>query len=83
MTFEEVVAEWMRANEFGFDVQKVVSCDGVGDDWHGSTAWGFGTHFGVAVAWLTSDGTRRNGTIEGEDMQSLWMHVVGAWSNDA
>lgn len=82
MTFEDAVAEWLRSQGCQ-DVAQVISCDGRGSDWSGSTESGFYDTFGVDVVWLTADGVRGFDNITGEKMQSLWMHVVGAWGDHA
>lgn len=80
MTFEEVIAAWLRSNGRG-SVVTVTKCDGVGSDWNGSTEAGFFESFAVDVTWVDAVGVTRRDSIVGDEMGSLWMHVVGAWAN--
>jgi hypothetical protein len=76
MTFEETVAVWLRANGYPCDV--VTSVRGLGTDWAGGTDRGFHDDFSVRIDYR-NDGQDRLELIGGEEMQSLWEHVVGKW----
>jgi hypothetical protein len=81
MTFEEVVAEWLRG--LGYVVEGVDSVEGVGSDLDGDTMNGFHRSFATWLRWRGPGGVRRDWDVDGEDMESLWKHVVGAWGNHA
>jgi cystathionine beta-lyase family protein involved in aluminum resistance len=81
MTFLEVVAEWVRRR--GYAVERVTSVTGYGTDWQGGdTDHWFESVFSTDIAWVSPDGHAGSFTAEGEDMEALWKHVVGAWPTE-
>lgn len=83
-----VVLEWLQAHDEPSAIE-VISVKGQGSDWQGSTEGGFYDVFTVEVMF-TKHGTinARTGVegpitvredIRGEDMESLWNHVMGSW----
>jgi len=70
----ERVAEWAR--EQGLDVARLVSADGVGSDWEGSTEGGFYDVFRVDIRYEDSAGQIQWEDVSGERMASLWQFVV-------
>jgi hypothetical protein len=79
--FEEVVAEWMRSKRY--DVESVESVEGLGSDMDGDTMHGFYASFGTYIKWRAPGGATQSLKVDGDDMVSLWKHVVGAWSDHA
>lgn len=74
----EVVAEWLRKDG---PVAEVVSVDGYGTDDAGDTFNGFHARFEVTIHYVSESGEERTLTVEGDDMQSLWNHVMNSWPN--
>jgi hypothetical protein len=77
MTFEEVVAEWLRGR--GYVVESVETVESVGLDMDGDTFSGFHRSFTTWLRWREPGGAKRSLDVEGADMESLWKHVVSAW----
>jgi hypothetical protein len=75
-----MVAEWLRGR--GYADATVTAVMAFGDDWVGDTNHGFDSKFYTEVEWVDAVGNRRSETVEGEDMESLWKHVVGAWPTE-
>jgi hypothetical protein len=75
--FDDVVLEWLRKREP--DAVQVVSVVAFGSDWGGSTEGGFYPETDVTVSYLSRAGQRQNLKVDGEDMASLWNHVMAAW----
>jgi hypothetical protein len=73
--FRARVLEWLRAHHP--DVASVERVVAFGNDWLGSTREGFREGFGVDIEYTGSDGKPAVFDVDGPDMASLWMHVVG------
>lgn len=53
--------------------------NGYGTDWAGGTEEGFHDEFGVSIMFTHADGTHGSIHVAGEQMESLWTHVVGGF----
>jgi hypothetical protein len=74
--FNALVLEWLK--ESSPLAVEVVSVSGYGTDWDGDTEGGFYSSFGVTVGYRDIDGLTCSRSVQGEDMESLWMRVVRA-----
>jgi hypothetical protein len=74
--FEEHVLVWLR--RLPRDADHVLAVTSHGSDWEGSTEGGFYSRFVVEIEYVTSAGHRSREYVEGDDMDSLWKHVVSA-----
>ena len=75
--FLDAVLAWVQQRNP--DAVKVISVEGHGSDWAGSTESGFYSVFDCDVSYRTSDGRLGLICAEGDVMESLWTHVVSAW----
>lgn len=74
----ELVEKWLQGDYEGREV-RLTRMETLGiDDWAGNTIDGFHSEFGVTL-YYEVDGERKFQAVEGEDMASLWMAVVGGY----
>lgn len=78
MTFEQMVAEWLRGKCVA--VESVESVVAFGTDWAGDTEGGFHSDADVTITYWNAEGARRQETVQGEDMADLWRFVMQAWA---
>lgn len=77
MTLEEHVLPWLKKRH-PF-VVKVERISGYGKDLAGDTESGFYSEFEVTISYLDSDGRKFSWGVQGEEMNSLWEHVVSGF----
>jgi hypothetical protein len=75
--FKAIVLDWLKSDGYS-DAVSVVAVTGDGSDWNGDTEGGFYSSFGVDVQFIDDKDRVRSIGVVGEDMQNLWMHVVGS-----
>lgn len=75
--FRAVVLEWLRKEH-----PEAVAIEGFetyGTDWAGDTFGGFHSEFEFTIRYACSDGGTERVEVKGEDMASLWTHVMRSW----
>lgn len=78
--FTALVLAWLHAGGGKPGAVKVLSVTGSGEDWaaHRKRRGGLYETFGVTIEWIDADRHCRSERVDGERMESLWAHVVGA-----
>lgn len=74
--FNEAVADWLRTRDTKVDEVTNVQSDG--SDMAGDTEGGFYERFEVLIGYYV-DGKAMSTSVGGEDLASLWDHVVRSW----
>lgn len=82
MTFNDVVADWMRSENYS--VAQVTKVEGRGTDWQGSTESGFYETFAVEIQYVAGWRTATYLDVSGEEMGRLWKYVVNeGWPTES
>lgn len=76
--FEQHVLLWLRERSPGALAVEQVS--GSGTDMAGDTESGFHSEFRVQITYRDARGVMGFHGVEGEEMESLWNHVVKGWA---
>lgn len=78
--FGDHISEWIRHHDdHGPCFVELLDVSGYGTDWDGDTEGGFYSTFSVEIRYLDKAGKQQHWEVVGEDMDSLWKWVVGAW----
>lgn len=80
--FRALVLEWLRKRFGPEGADEVLYVESVGDDWDGDTYGGYYCTFGVCITYQHHANETRTIHVDGEDMASLWQHVVKRFPPD-